>query len=202
MQIIIIRHLPTEWNKSSLLQGSKDIPIEKDAISAYQDSIKANLERIKQEEPFDAVLVSSLCRTKQTARAYGFRNPVIEPLMDELNFGRFEARPKRELVSFHGDKWVNDPRDLVLGESLIEFENRIIAFLNKWKNHERLLLFGHGSWMRALISIQQHGTLSYMNQFEIANNELKEIELFLSPTGRWNKKLSVINQTYKVNDVR
>ena len=43
------------------------------------------------------ILASTLKRTQQTAQMYGM-NVVIEPLLDELDFGEFEGRPKEELT--------------------------------------------------------------------------------------------------------
>ena len=42
-----------------------------------------NLSRL---QPFDLILASTLKRTQQTAQMYGM-NVVIEPLLDELDFG-------------------------------------------------------------------------------------------------------------------
>ena len=52
--------------------------------------------------PFDLILASTLKRTQQTAQMYGM-NVVIEPLLDELDFGEFEGRPKEELIRELGE---------------------------------------------------------------------------------------------------
>ena len=98
MQITLIRHLPTEWNVNTWLQGRQDIEIlpitDRDQLEIVKN--QNNLSRL---QPFDLILASTLKRTQQTAQMYGM-NVVIEPLLDELDFGEFEGRPKEELT--HG----------------------------------------------------------------------------------------------------
>ncbi|WP_062356792.1 histidine phosphatase family protein [Bacillus kwashiorkori] len=170
MQITIIRHLPTSWNKKGLLQGRKDIE-----IAPITQHVQLEMEKVKQqmlkrlpENTF--ILTSTLKRTKQTAEAYGYE-PISEPLLDELDFGMFEGKTKQLLIKKLGTKWIEDPRQLVLGEPLIDFENRIISFLNKYKTKSPLLVFGHGSWMRGLLSIYHYNSITNMNKFRINNND-------------------------------
>src|SRR5690625_1386775 len=115
MQIILIRHLPTKWNMDGLLQGKKDISITK----VSEDTIKKineNKNRLEEYAPYDAVLASSLTRTNQTAKLHHY-NPIMEPLLDELDFGDFEGRPKKELHDYFGERWIQCPETMKLGES-------------------------------------------------------------------------------------
>ena len=58
-----------------------------------------------------------------------------------------------------GIKWIENPKELVLGESINNLEERIVTFLTKYKKLTNVLVFGHGSWIRALISY--HSIRSY-----------------------------------------
>ncbi|HHW37848.1 MAG TPA: phosphoglycerate mutase family protein [Bacillales bacterium] len=168
MELLLIRHLPTEWNKSGLLQGSRDIP-----LLPVTDEDLAKLEANKNViGSFQAniVVASQLKRTQQTALNYGFPHPLIEPLLNELNFGKYEGFEKEQLLKVK--EWVSDPRSLTLGESLDDFEKRIIRFLTKYDHYTRILVFGHGSWIRALLSLNRVGSIKEMNQIEVHNNEL------------------------------
>ena len=42
---------------------------------------------------------------------------ITEPLLDELDFGPFEGRPKKDLMDAMGENWLQHPRNLLLGES-------------------------------------------------------------------------------------
>lgn len=173
MEITVIRHLPTEWNRKQVLQGKKDIPI-LPLTEKEQSKIAENLQLI-QEKLFDLVLCSTLGRTMQTAEHYG-QKAIPEPLLDELDFGSFEGRPKKELVSIYGELWSEKPAEIILGESLVNLETRIKLFLTKYSHMSQLLVFGHGSWIRALKSYHQYGHINAMNKTTVKNNECISLE--------------------------
>lgn len=181
MQITFIRHLPTEWNQQQKLQGRRDI-----ALSAVTDSSKEGIVRnqklLAQLPPFDAVLTSTLKRTQQTAGLYGY-SFTAEPLLDELDFGPFEGLPKEKLYKEHGEQWLERPRELVLGESLLNLEGRIVSFLEKYKKRRNMLVFGHGSWIRAIVSYFHHGHINHMNQLTVENNECIRLDFHLRNSG-------------------
>ncbi|WP_058529499.1 histidine phosphatase family protein [Legionella londiniensis] len=175
MHLYIIRHLQTDWNKKGLLQGSHDLsilPLAPDVAAAVQKQKKILEEK---SNVFDLVLTSSLCRTQQTALEYGFSNFSVEPLANELNFGKYEGKSRELLIKELGQKWFDDPRELILGESIHNLELRIRAFLEKYQHIGRLLIFAHGSWTRAMISFVRFGNLKMMNQVEVLNNQLVEL---------------------------
>ena len=120
--------------------------------------------------PFDLILASTLKRTQQTAQMYGM-NVVTEPLLDELDFGKFEGRPKEELIKELGERWLEKPKRITLGESIIHLENRIVDFIKKYEGYDNILVFGHGSWIRAFISLVQNGHINGMNRIHVPNNK-------------------------------
>lgn len=169
MHITLIRHLPTEWNKTQKLQGRKDIalaPVSED----FECKIEENKVLLKVLAPFDLVLASTLKRTHQTAMLYGFK-PEIDALLDELDFGTYEGRSKEELMAAYDHQWLENPKNLILGESLVNLENRVISFLEKYKSYSNLLVFGHGSWIRAIVSYYHYGDINKMNKMTVENNQ-------------------------------
>jgi broad specificity phosphatase PhoE len=169
MQVTFIRHLPTEWNKKTWLQGRRDIEISP-ITDIFQKGIADNQELLKSYEPFDYVLASTLKRTHQTAQLYGYQAET-EQLLDELDFGPYEGLPKGQLIEAYGEKWTDNPKELVLGESIHDLEDRIVLFLDKYKESTNILVFGHGSWIRAILSYSQYGHINNMNKVEFRNNE-------------------------------
>jgi broad specificity phosphatase PhoE len=168
MQITVIRHLPTEWNKKTWLQGRKDIglsQVSEELLKGIEDNRKV-LQKLAR---FDLVLASTLQRTHQTARLYGYEYE-IEGLLDELDFGPFEGVPKNKLIEKYGEVWFENPKELVLGESIKNLEKRIVMFLDKYQKYSNILAFGHGSWIRAMISYTQYGDINKMNKIEVFNN--------------------------------
>lgn len=174
MELTLIRHLPTEWNVKGVLQGSQDIPI-LEVSNADKEEIEKNKTRLKQH--YSLILTSALTRTQQTARAYGYEHYEIEPLLDELHFGEFEGKEKTLLIEIHKKKWYTNPRDIVLGEKIVDLETRVLAFVEKYKDYESVLVFGHGSWIRACLSYIRFSNVNKMNQFEIKNNQLLMVEV-------------------------
>lgn len=175
MEAILIRHLPTEWNKTGRLQGKQDIPISYRALSSQKQRILDNKNQLEQLGPFDKVFASSLLRAQQTAFVYGFDEPIIEPLLDEVDFGSFEGKTKLELIRHFSEDWFEHPETVELGEPLIRLEQRVFDFVRRYEECNRIVIFGHGSWMRALLSIQMNGDIQMMNQIQLENNELIRI---------------------------
>jgi alpha-ribazole phosphatase len=181
MELILIRHLTTAYNRDGLLQGQRDVDILPPEPGELAQ-IRANQAQLANLAPFDGVFCSCLRRTRATAQLYGYETDLVsDPLLNELDFGPFEGQPREHLLAAVGDTWLNNPAALVLGESLPQLEARIRRFLANHAGARRLLVFGHGSWTRALLSLADRGTLQRMNQVKVPNNRLLRIEL---PTGR------------------
>jgi probable phosphoglycerate mutase len=168
MQITVIRHLPTEWNKKTWLQGRQDIALSQ-VSKELSKGIEDNRKVLENLAPFDLVLASTLQRTHQTANLYGYTYE-IEGLLDELDFGPFEGVPKKKLIEKYGEVWFENPRELVLGEGIKNLEKRIVMFLDKYQKYTNILAFGHGSWIRAMISYAQYGDINEMNKIDVVNN--------------------------------
>ena len=173
MELLVIRHLPTQYNNSGILQGHLDINIEP-PNSEQLLRITENLRKIHQVGPIDRVLCSSLNRTAQTALAYGYDEGacIREPLLNELDFGCYEGQPRQEILNTLGEAWWQSPENLILGEPVLALQHRITGFLEKYAQAERLLLFSHGAWTRALLSYKKTGNISDMNQMTVNNNDM------------------------------
>ena len=178
MELLLIRHLPTRYNNSGLLQGRLDIDIEP-PNQEQRLRIAENRRKIQQHGPVDRVLCSSLNRTAQTALAYGYaeHDCIREPLLDELDFGCYEGNSRQQMQDALGEAWRQSPQTLTLGEPVLALQQRITAFLKKYAQSERLLLFTHGAWTRALLSYSRLGNISSMNRITVNNNHLLSLML-------------------------
>ncbi len=173
MELLVIRHLPTKYNSNGILQGCLDIDIDPPSQEQLL-RITENQRKIRQVGPIDKVLCSSLNRTAQTALAYGYDEKacIREPLLNELDFGCYEGRPRQEMWDALGEAWWRSPEDLVLGEPVLALQQRITGLLEKYDQAERLLLFSHGAWTRALLSYSQIGDIKDMNRMTVNNNDM------------------------------
>jgi len=170
MKIFLIRHLETALNQKGVLQGRRDISILTPS-SKTREQISRNKKLLDKGDGFDHILISRLKRTRMTAELYTERHCTVEPLLDELDFGYYEGRKKETLLA-EQELWLTDPASLTLGEPLLSLENRISQFLMKYKRANSILVFGHGAWMRALLSYVEHRNIGKMNSIEIANNQI------------------------------
>lgn len=176
MIFFAIRHLPTDWNQKGLLQGRQD----RNIVSPLDIETAALVQRNQLqliESNVDCVLVSSLQRTQQSAQVYGYNEFIIEPLLDELNFGHYEGQSKCTLMEECGELWLNNPLSLQLGEPLSALQMRVQLFLEKYSKYKCILIFGHGAWLRALTSYCCEQSIKNMNKLEIANNALLKLDV-------------------------
>jgi len=176
VRLLILRHLPTEWNRAGLLQGRQDLPLLPPA-DGEAAMIGENLARIRQAGPPTLVLTSELRRTHQSAERYGFSRIHTEPLLNELDFGRYEGRERALLLAEQDPAWSEDPRALVLGEAIADLAQRVRDFLAAYRDHPCLLCFGHGAWIRCLLSLLEHGDARAMNRVHVDNNMLHELNI-------------------------
>ena len=175
MELTLIRHLATHWNDEGILQGRVDIPLRTLSLDELNEVSKNKT--LLAQKTYDVVFVSSLIRTHQTAELYGFHNYAIEPLVNELNFGTWEGKPKKEMQDALGSAWIKNPRLLILGEPLLSLEARILCFLKKYKRQNNVLCFTHGAVTRAILSICEHRDISKMNTYKVPNNYIKTVQL-------------------------
>ena len=176
MKLILIRHLPTEFNRLRLLQGRRDEPIALPSADVLSQ-IRENRKILDTMPPFDAVIASSLRRTVMTAKHYGFADPIRDSLLDELDFGPFEGRPRADLMAEDGNAWLENPYQSLLCEFVRDLESRVRQFVAIYSVRNTVLGFAHGSWIRALLSVLRHGNVADMNRFDVPNNSLTVLEV-------------------------
>ncbi|MDD9303396.1 MAG: phosphoglycerate mutase family protein [Desulfobacter sp.] len=176
MKLVMVRHMTTDFNARGILQGRRDIPI-LDPGPLDLEKIQANLITIRAQEGagYDHVLTSRLKRTQMTADLYGYASQ-MEPLADELDFGPYEGRPRQTLLA-EQPLWINRPDQVELGESLSDLKKRVTGFCQKYQACARVLVFGHGAWIRGLVSCVRTGSIQRMNQMDLPNNQVVVLDI-------------------------
>ena len=174
MEIYIVRHGQTEWNKEKRLQGSTDIALTDKGIAVAVESG----ENLKNTH-FDRIYTSPLSRARVTAKSFcGGRDiPIyVDERLKELSFGSFEGHTLEELLEkdpncsfqyfFSEPQKYKAPSD---GESLEHLIARASAFLQEEieplaKNPDisRVMLVAHGAMNKALMChIKGHGVAQF-----------------------------------------
>ena len=184
MEVYIIRHGKTDWNKEYRFQGAHDIPLNQEG----RDAAVALGKRLAGIH-FDKVFSSPLSRAYETAsivmgyagslpfdklRNRGSKGPQTNPLLTELSFGEFEGLPF--------DQWMNtdEPRKYFFKEparyvppkggetfeSGIErtgkFVHTVLEPIYKEKPDARIMIVAHGAILAALMcNLENRGVENY-----------------------------------------
>ncbi|MCW9709135.1 histidine phosphatase family protein [Fodinibius salsisoli] len=175
MELYLIRHLPTTWNKEGRLQGRKDIPIKKvdQKTSKRINKTKKRLNKV----PITKCFSSPLKRTVSTAKEYGFQTPTTDNRVIEFDFGKYEGRPKSEMLADISSIWYDNVEKLKLGEQFDEFKMRVDAFIDEKKSLENVLLFSHGFVSRYILAQYRYNDIDRLNHIEIPNNHLTRVNI-------------------------
>lgn len=172
MNLFIMRHGETDWNRQGRLQGSEDIPLNEYGIALAQ---KTRDGLAKEQICFDRVYTSPYRRAKKTAEimAAGADIPLlVDPRIREMSFGKYEGIRVRELGTnpeYHEfNKCFDDPEHYISAdgvESYAELFARVSSFLTDTilpleQSCENVLVVCHGAVVRAFISIIKRLPLS------------------------------------------
>jgi Fructose-2,6-bisphosphatase len=127
MQLILIRHGETLWNKEGRVQGTSDVE-----LSAAGKKQAELLALSLKDHPIESIHASPLKRAHQTAEIINtFHHLDIQLHWDlmEMDQGDFEGFSFKELMASKKEflqKWISDPASVKMpnGESLSELQNR------------------------------------------------------------------------------
>lgn len=161
MELYIVRHGQTVWNKAGRLQGSTDIMLNEEGVSVAKKTGEA-----LKDTHFDVIFSSPLTRAYDTAcYIRGDRDiPVIkDERIKELCFGDLEGQVMSEMrkdENSHFQHFFDEPHLYVpdeKGETLEHLIERGRDFLIKEieaneKNFKRVMIVAHGAMNKALMS--------------------------------------------------
>ena len=198
MNLYIMRHGETDWNRQGLIQGSADIPLNEYGIELAEQT-KAGLDAAGIK--FDKIFTSPFIRAQETANiiARGMHVRVtVKDAIREMSFGAYEGIKISELRINPAYREINkcfdDPVHYVRegdAESYEEVFARIGGFLTEeilpLENRcEQVLIVCHGAVIRAFISIIKKLPLSEywnihqpncsINIAEVMDGEIRMLE--------------------------
>lgn len=151
MQVYLIRHGETIWNRERRYQGSQDIPLSESGIRKLK---KADFSPA-------TVYITSLMRTLQTARIlFPDSEPEVVPGLEEMNFGVFEGRSYLEMEhDAQYRAWVDSGclSKCPNGEDRGSFTDRICESFDRLlrrssaAGEKQLVIVAHGGTQMALL---------------------------------------------------
>ncbi len=189
MNVYLMRHGETDWNKQGLMQGSADIP-----LNAYgRELAQVTAEGLCEDGVrFDCIFSSPYIRALQTAAIIAERTLIakatethsplqmisresgvmVDSRIREMSFGKYEGIRIAELRTNEDyieiNKCFDDPIHYVSeppAESYDQVFNRVCSFLKKeifplQDTCENVLVVCHGAVIRAFISVIKRLMLS------------------------------------------
>lgn len=182
MNIYLIRHGETDWNKQGKIQGYIDIPLNQ------QGRLQAKILASKLKEiSIDRIYTSDLLRASQTAEIINksMKSHLIsEERLRERNYGEWQKLSWSEVHSQNPDlkeEWKTNPvhSKPPKGESLQDLYERVNNFLSEILKTEmnNILIVAHNSPLKILISIAQGITLKEFHTIDhLSNTEIIKIK--------------------------
>lgn len=180
LNIIIVRHGQTDWNREGRIQGGTDNP-----LNATGREQAAAMGRLLAEMRIDAVYTSSHQRARQTAAVLEGRAPIVA--MDELRerfFGRFEGATDKDpaIVAEWNKRRFTWDDTMEGGESLESQSRRAAQALEKIRERHKdggtIVIVGHGGINPVLVShligVPPQEGAGAINQ---ANDEIYRVEI-------------------------
>ena len=174
-RVLAVRHGETVWNVAGRMQGYLDSALD----ASGQDQADA-LGRRLVGEPIDALYVSDLGRTMETAQritAHTGHPLVPDTRLRERNLGIFQGMSGEEASDQHPDHWrrfrARDPdHDLASGESLRQFSARVVGAVELLAARHlggTILVVTHGGVLDCLrrnatgLALDAHRTYTLLN---------------------------------------
>jgi len=157
MELYLVRHGETKWNKEGRYYGQKDI-----GLSEYGLSQAKKLGTYMKQIVFDKVISSPLGRAVDTAKELTDQTIQKEHRLMEQNFGLFEGKTYQELLEEYPKElreWNLNHETYCLpeGESFLDVRRRVESFLEDLKKEEgKILIVAHKGTFGHMLAAMMH----------------------------------------------
>lgn len=161
MNIFLLRHGETDWNRTGRLQGHMDIPLNQNG--RMQISCAAEI-LARQQNNIDLIISSPLSRAYESAEmiadrlSYKKENIVLEPMLIERCFGAGEGLTIEERTKKYKDDFYPEMEPL---ETLIKRARSVFEKIVKYADKQNILVAAHGAILYAIITAVTNGQIVY-----------------------------------------
>lgn len=142
MKVVLVRHTSVDVPKGTCY-GWTDV-----AVADTFDSEAALTNDALHGMTFDRVYCSPLSRARKLAAACGFRDPIIDERLKEMNMGDWEMQRFEDINDPNLQLWYDDylNRPTTNGESFRMLYARVSDFLDEVRARDycRIAVFAHG----------------------------------------------------------
>lgn len=175
LSLILVRHGQTDWNKSRLIQGHLDIPLNETGVQQATALQSALMPLVKESPVPIRAMASDLSRAYRTAELAldGCLDIQPEPMLREINYGEWQGLDHTQIRAndpIAAQRWWNKPEwdynphggesHKNLHDRLLKFhQQRILPLLDE--GPQRVLLFTHGASLTAYLNVIFESNLRY-----------------------------------------
>jgi probable phosphoglycerate mutase len=134
MEILLVRHGETEWNRELLFRGRRDIPLSRHG-SAQAEMLATRMHALKPDSIFSSPLSRAVMTAQAAASALGLPVRVEDDLAD-VDFGIWSGLSRDEVEARYPQdfkKWRDDPLAMRFegGETVSEVQERGLRWLRR-----------------------------------------------------------------------
>ncbi|MDD5169414.1 MAG: histidine phosphatase family protein [Syntrophales bacterium] len=164
MELILVRHGETTWNKERRVQGRSDIELSEVGLEQAR-----KLALALKDYPLEAIYASPLTRARQTAEAINAHHHLhirIDAGLMEMDQGDFEGLSFKELMACEKEflqQWISDPSSVTMpnGESFIQVQQRAWRVIEDMAGKpENVLVVSHNFTIAAIVCKLRNISLS------------------------------------------
>ena len=167
--IILIRHLPTSFNRRGVFQGRIDNPIDYESISPNHIVNLSKIIKLISSKSYN-LYSSPLKRCQQTTKLISKKTPKIDNRIIEFNFGEWQEKSRNNLSQKDQELWNKNFTSIKLDENYHQFSERINAFVKDLAKSELNIIITHGVVIRYLFCkyyLNNINNIDYMNSITI-----------------------------------
>lgn len=181
MELFLLRHGETDYNKKQIIQGGG---IDSDLNETGIQQSKAFFDYYNREQ-FNLVMTSTLKRSYQTVKHFIKTGIKYEstPLINEMQWGIYEGKPyepgmHQEYLKLT-ESWKNGDWDQKIdeGESANDLRHRLNQFLQSIGqiSAPKVLVCSHGRTLKGLLALTINQSIGDMYRYQIKNTGLTKL---------------------------
>jgi len=198
LDIYLVRHGTTLWNKMGIWQGQRDVELDEEGIN----QAKATAERFKNMK-IDGIYASALKRAIKTAEIINqYHNLPIkkDPDLNECNIGKWDGQKldeillnyKEELEYWQKDIWASVEGVEALGDVQRRTVRAIKRIVREHNTDDKIVVVAHGLAIRTIISWILNVPLNQHTSFRVDNTSVSHVIY----EGDYKYVLASLNETW------
>lgn len=171
MNIYLLRHGETDWNREGRLQGHTDISLNPNGRMQIAQVAKGMADICSN---IDLIICSPLSRARESAEIaaenlhYSIDQVIVEPMLIERCFGEAEGMTAKERAIKYPNYQYSDtgyrfPGIEEYGDLIKRANCAIQKIVSTYKDKENILVVSHGAILAAVITAVTDGRIAYFS---------------------------------------